>query len=53
MEENVQSAESLIRDSDMASEIVNYSKQQILEQLGTSIMAQANQKPQGIITLLQ
>ena len=51
--ENTQSAESLIRDVDMASEMVEYSKNNILAQAGQSMLAQANQSNQGVLTLLQ
>ena len=51
--ENVTSAESRIRDTDMASEISAYSKNSILQQAAQSMLAQANQQPQGILQLLQ
>ena len=51
--ENTQKAESLIRDTDMAEEMVNYSKNNILEQAGQVLLAQANQSMQGILQLLQ
>lgn len=51
--ENTQSAESRIRDTDMASEMVEYSKNQILAQAGQSMLAQANQSTQGVLSLLQ
>ena len=51
--ENTQKAESLIRDTDMAEELVNYSKNNILEQAGQALLAQANQSMQGILQLLQ
>ena len=51
--ENTSSAESLIRDTDMASEMVNYSKNQILAQAGQSMLAQANSSNQGVLSLLQ
>lgn len=51
--ENTSSAESLIRDTDMASEMVNYSKNQILAQAGQSMLAQANSANQGVLSLLQ
>ena len=51
--ENTQSAESRIRDTDMASEMVNYSKNNILAQAGQSMLAQANQGNQGVLSLLQ
>ena len=50
--ENTQAAESLIRDTDMAKEMVNYSKQNILEQAGTAMLTQSNQSKQWIISLL-
>ena len=51
--ENTQQAESLIRDTDMAKEMVELSKQNILEQMGTSMITQANQSRQGVLSLLQ
>ena len=51
--ENTQSAESRIRDTDMASEMVQYSKNNILAQAGQSMLAQANQATQGVLSLLQ
>ncbi len=51
--ENTQSAESRIRDTDMAEEMVNYSKNNILAQAGQSMLAQANQSTQGVLSLLQ
>lgn len=51
--ENTSAAESLIRDTDMASEMVNYSKNQILAQAGQSMLAQANSANQGVLSLLQ
>lgn len=51
--ENTQSAESRIRDTDMASELVTYSKNNILAQAGQSMLAQANQSTQGVLSLLQ
>ena len=51
--ENTTSAESRIRDTDMASEMVNYSKNNILAQAGQSMLAQANQQTQGVLSLLQ
>ena len=50
--ENTQSAESRIRDLDMASEMVEYSKNNILAQAGQSMLAQANQSTQGVLSLL-
>ena len=51
--ENTDAAESRIRDTDMAKEMVDYSKENILEQVGQSMLAQANQSTQGVLTLLQ
>ena len=51
--ENTTSAESRIRDTDMAEEMVNYSKNNILAQAGQSMLAQANQSTQGVLSLLQ
>lgn len=51
--ENTQAAESRIRDTDMASAMVEYSKGNILAQAGQSMLAQANQATQGVLTLLQ
>ncbi len=50
--ENLQAAESRIRDVDMASEMVDYSKNQILVQAGTAMLAQANMKTQSVLQLL-
>lgn len=50
---NYQAAESTIRDLDMASEMVAFSKNQILAQAGTAMLAQANQSGQGVLKLLQ
>ena len=50
--ENTQSAESRIRDTDMAAEMVQYSKNNILSQAGQSMLAQANQSNQGVLSLL-
>jgi len=50
--ENIQSAESLIRDTNMASQIVDFVKDNILVQSGTAMLAQANQKTQSVIRLL-
>ena len=50
--ENTQSAESRIRDTDMADEMVEYSKNNILSQAGQSMLAQANQSTQGVLALL-
>ena len=51
--ENMQAAESRIRDADMAKEIVDYTKNQILIQSGTAMLAQANAQPQAVVRLLQ
>ena len=51
--ENTSSAESRIRDTDMAEEMVSYSKNNILAQAGQSMLAQANQSNQGVLSLLQ
>mgnify|MGYP002507923032 CR=1 FL=1 len=51
--ENTQNAESRIRDTDMAEEMVEYSKNNILAQAGQSMLAQANQSTQGVLSLLQ
>ncbi|WP_202708670.1 flagellin, partial [Sporosalibacterium faouarense] len=51
--ENLQAAESRIRDVDMASEMMQFTKNNILQQAATSMMAQANQAPQGVLQLLR
>lgn len=51
--ENLQSAESRIRDVDMANEMVSYSKENILLQAAQSMLAQANQSTQGVLSILQ
>lgn len=51
--ENTTAAESLLRDADMAADTVQYSKHTILEQAGTSMLAQSNQVPNGVLNLLQ
>lgn len=51
--ENLTSSESNIRDTDMATEMVNYSKNNILQQAAQSMLAQANQSNQGVLSLLQ
>ena len=51
--ENTSAAESRIRDVDMATEMVEYSKNNILAQAGQSMLAQANQATQGVLSLLQ
>lgn len=50
--ENTQSSESIDRDADMASEMVSYAKSKILQQVGMSIMSQANQSKQSVLSLL-
>jgi flagellin len=52
-QENLMASESRIRDVDMAAEMVKFSKNQILQQAGTSMLAQANQAPQGVLSLLR
>src|SRR4051812_27155050 len=52
-EENLQASESRIRDVDMAQEMVEFTKLQILQQAGTSMLAQANQSPQSVLSLLK
>ena len=52
-QENLTSAESRVRDVDMASEMVELTKNQILQQAGTSMLAQANQAPQSILSLIR
>ncbi|MCX6344169.1 MAG: flagellin [Armatimonadetes bacterium] len=51
--ENISASESTIRDTDMAAEVVNLTKNQILQQSGVSMLAQANQMPQTLLRLLQ
>jgi flagellin len=51
--ENLQAAESRIRDADMASEMVDFTKNRILAQAGNAMLAQANQKTQQVLQLLQ
>ena len=51
--ENTTAAESRIRDTDMAEEMVEYSKNNILAQAGQSMLAQSNQATQGVLALLQ
>jgi flagellin len=51
-QENLSASLSRIRDVDMASEMVNFSKEQILQQAGTSMLAQANSAPQAVLKLL-
>lgn len=50
--ENLSASESRIRDTDMASEMVNFTRSQILSQAGTAMLAQANQAPQSVLRLL-
>jgi flagellin len=52
-EENLTASESRIRDVDMASEMVNFTKLQILQQAGTAMLSQANSEPQSVLTLLR
>ena len=52
MVENYAAAESVIRDADMAGEMVDFTKAQILQQVGTAMLAQANAAPQSILSLL-
>ncbi len=51
--ENLSASESRIRDTDMASEMMNFTRSQILSQAGTAMLAQANQAPQGVLALLR
>ncbi len=51
--ENLVASESRIRDTDMAVEMTNFTKSQILTQAGTSMLAQANQVPQTVLSLLR
>ncbi|WP_432824411.1 flagellin [Dactylosporangium sp. CA-092794] len=51
--ENLSASESRIRDTDMAQEMVEYTRSQILTQAGTSMLAQANQAPQNVLSLLR
>jgi flagellin len=51
--ENMQSAESRIRDVDMAKEMMTFTKNNILNQAATAMLAQANQSPQTVLQLLQ
>ena len=50
--ENTTSAEATIRDTDMATTMVQYANNQILAQAGTSMLAQSNQSNQGVLSLL-
>ncbi len=52
MEENAQASESRIRDTDMADEMVKYSKHSILEQAGQALLAKSNQSMEGVLSLL-
>jgi len=52
-QQNLSASESRIADTDMASEMTNFSKQQILMQAGTSMLAQANSAPQAVLSLLR
>jgi flagellin len=52
-QENLTASESQIRDVDMASEMANLTKLQVLQQAGTSMLAQANQLPQSVLSLLR
>ena len=51
--ENLTAAESRIRDTDMAKEMLNFSKLQIMLQAGNSMLAQANQLPQNVLSLIR
>jgi flagellin len=51
--ENLAASESRIRDTDMAAEMMKFTRSQILSQAGTSMLAQANQAPQGVLSLLR
>ncbi len=51
--ENLSASESRIRDTDMAAEMMNFTRSQILSQAGTAMLAQANQAPQSVLKLLQ
>ena len=51
--ENIQASESRIRDTDMAKEVVDFTKNQVLSQAGTAMIAQANQTSQSVLSLLQ
>jgi len=53
MQENMQDAESVIRDTDVAEEMMDYTKNSILVQSAQAMLAQANQLPQGVLQLLQ
>ena len=51
--ENLSASESRIRDTDMAQEMMSFTRAQILSQAGTAMLAQANQVPQGVLQLLR
>jgi len=51
--ENLSASESRIRDTDMAAEMMNFTRSQVLSQAGTAMLAQANQAPQGVLQLLR
>ena len=51
--ENLSASESRIRDADMAQEMVQFTRNQILSQAGTSMLSQANQASQGVLSLLR
>ncbi|MBR3542231.1 MAG: flagellin, partial [Treponema sp.] len=51
--ENLQASESRIRDTDMAAEMVEFTKDQVLSQAGTAMLAQANQQSQNVLSLLR
>ena len=51
--ENLTAAESRIRDTDMAREMMNFTKLQIMLQAGNSMLAQANQLPQNVLSLIR
>jgi flagellin len=51
--ENISASESRIRDTDMAQEMVSFTKNQVLMQAGTAMLSQANQIPQSVLKLLQ
>jgi flagellin len=53
LEENLQASQSRIRDVDMAAQMVEFTKLQILQQAGTAMLAQANSAPQSVLTLLR
>ncbi|GAA1796251.1 flagellin [Nocardioides hankookensis] len=52
-QENLSASESRIRDTDMASEMMSFTRSQILSQAGTAMLSQANQAPQGVLSLLR